>query len=58
VARAEELKSTRTYKSEPERVRAPPPPPDSESEDDDPSSDEYVADNIKRTGAKVRLILG
>jgi len=58
AARAEELKSTRTYKSEPERVHAPPPPPDSESEDDDPSSDEYVVDNAKKTGAKVRLILG
>jgi hypothetical protein len=59
-ARAEELKSTRTYEPVPERVRAPPPPPDSESEDDDPSSDEYVAGGeggIKRTATKVRPVL-
>lgn len=64
AARAEELKSTRTYEPEPERARAlppPPPPPDSESDNDDPSSDEYVADgkgDTKRTAAKVRPILG
>ena len=58
AARAEDLKSTRTYEPEPERARAPPPPPESESEDD-PSSDEYVADgkgDTKRAAAKVRLI--
>ena len=53
--RAEELKSTRTYKPEPERARVPPPPPDSESDDDDPSSDEYVVNgkDIARTASKV-----
>ena len=60
VARAEELKSTRTHELQPEPVRAHPPPPDSESEGDDPSSDEYVADgkgDPKRTTAKVRPTL-
>jgi hypothetical protein len=59
AARAEDLKSTRTYEPELEPFRAPP-PPESESEDDDPSSDEYVAgnkDDTKRTAAKVRPIL-
>jgi len=61
VARAEELRSTRTYEPEPkpEPVQAPP-PPESESEDDEPSSDEYVAnvkDEARRTAAKVRPIL-
>jgi len=60
AARAEELKSTRTYepKPEPEPAQAPP-PPESESEDDDPSTDEYMADekgDAKRTATKVRPI--
>ena len=59
MARAEELKSTRTFEPEPEPELEPvqaPLPPESESEDEDPSSDEYMAngkDDAKRTAAKV-----
>ena len=59
AARAEELKSTRTYNPVPKPVQAPP-PPESESEVDDPSSDEYLGDGkdgAKRAPTKVRPTL-